>query len=77
MKIISLTDEIINNQINTSDDSIETVHVLYKQGTYNQRILLYGDEGIDTIESYVGRGDGKGTLREIIRVRTDFIMSKY
>ena len=68
MKIQS-SSETINNQMKTTDDEARTQHVIYREGSYNQRIDL------SAIESVTGAGDGKANIGDTIEVGNVFGMS--
>ena len=66
MNIQSST-EIINNQMDESDDSESIQHVIYKEGVYYHSIF-------SGIESLGGAGDGKANIGDIIEPGCSFGM---
>ena len=77
MKVTSSTGEEKSNQINSSDDSLKTNHIIYKKGSYSQDLLLYSENGSINIigKGYSGNGDGKASLGQIIRVSSKYVMN--
>ena len=76
MKITSLTNETINTQMSTLDDSLGVQHVLYNPGSYSQCIYLFTENrAYGSVESNLGAGDGRANLGQIIRVTTKFSLN--
>ena len=67
MNITSSTNEKINVQMNLSDDSTRTQHVLYKSGIYNHAVY-------DNVESSLGKGDGRATINSKVRFSFRFLI---
>ena len=71
VKITSLTNEVINVQMKTSDDTLRTQHVLYKPGDYNQDLIL-----MNVGETSSGSGNGKATIGQSFRINSRFIIKE-
>ncbi len=71
MNITSSTQGKFNVQGVTSDDSIKTQHIIYKQGSgYNHEIAIFDENKNGTVESK--GGDGKVNLGDVINVLSKF-----
>ena len=76
VKINSLTNNVTNVQMKSTDDNISIQHVIYKEGTYDQHLQFTDFSGrTGTIESNWGTGDGKATIGQIIRSTFKFEIS--
>ena len=70
--ITSSTGDTITTQVNTSDDDISIEHILHRNGTYTQQIILT-DTNYQNLESYFDEGDGKATVGQEIVIQSKFI----
>ena len=77
IKITTYSDETINTQMKTSDDSIRVNHVLYKQGGYNHDLDLFlrNSRELGSVEKSYGTGDGRICIGNSFTVWTKFIMA--
>ena len=75
MKVTSITNKVETVQMNSSDDTIRTQHVLYKPGSYSQGIYVFNENrDYGSVESNVGVGDGRISLGSPMRISTKFLM---
>ena len=75
MNINSSTDQKINTQMKTSDDTLRVEHVLYNPGSYDHRLYILNKNGVaGSVESNNGVGDGKATLGAILNINSKYRM---
>ena len=74
MNIISSTQDVINNQMYTSDDTVRVQHVINRAGSYSQGIDVY-DKNNYNIATNPGSGDAKTEIGNVITIRVKFSMS--
>ncbi len=73
MSIISCTQEIKNIQMNTSDDSESTQHIINRIGYYSHRLNIFDKNSVfGSVESNYGTGDGKVNIGDTISVQVKF-----
>ena len=73
MSIISCTQEIKNIQMNTSDDSESTQHIINRIGYYSHRLYIFDKNSVfGSVESNYGTGDGKINIGDTISVEPKF-----
>ena len=74
MNIISSTQDVINNQMYTSDDTVRVQHVINRAGSYSQSINVY-DKNNYNIATNQGSGDAKTEIGNVITILVKFGMS--
>ena len=73
MSIISCTQEIKNIQMNTSDDSESTQHIINRIGYYSHRLYIFDKNSVfGSVESNYGTGDGEINIGDTISVEPKF-----
>ena len=77
MKLTSSTQGVVSSQIDTSDDSLTTQHIINKKGTYSQNLLIFNKGGkYGSVESSYGTGDGKVNVGDTIKIEDKFIVGR-
>ena len=73
MKLTSSTQGVVSSQIDTSDDSLTTQHIINKKGTYFQYLFIFNKGGkYGSVESSYGTGDGKVNVGDTIKIEDKF-----
>ena len=74
MNITSISGIKVENQMKTSDDNINTQHVLLKPGRYDQQIFVYDDYEGNNMASALGAGDARANIGQKIYIQNKFII---